>query len=73
MRQRKIIEKSAAIDNLEFAARTLRWYLEVKNFADTLETIAKSIDMAAATLEHASPYARDPGGERVCRAGQVAG
>jgi uncharacterized protein YukE len=52
----EILKTSAAADNFEFAAKTIRWSLEVKKFADVLETIAKSIDMAAATLAKGSPY-----------------
>jgi hypothetical protein len=55
----EIIEKDASLKNLEFAAKTLRWFLEVKNFVDTLETIAKSINMAAETLAYTSPYYKE--------------
>jgi hypothetical protein len=55
----EIFKNSAAMDNLEFAAKTIRWYLEVKKFADTLETIAQSISMAAATLAKGSPYYKE--------------
>ena len=50
------ILKPGAMDKLEFAAKTIQWYLEVKKFADILQTIAKSISMSLATLEHGSPY-----------------
>jgi predicted DNA-binding ArsR family transcriptional regulator len=51
--------RSATIENLEFTAKTLRFYLEVKNFADILETIAKSASMATSTLAHGSPYYKE--------------
>lgn len=56
---KEILQKSATVERLESTAKALRWFLEVKNFVDILETIAKSINMSTKTLVHGSPYYKE--------------
>jgi predicted DNA-binding ArsR family transcriptional regulator len=56
---KEILEKSATVDDLEFAAKAVRLYMEVHNFIGILKTIAESVNMAAAIMAHRSPYYKE--------------
>ena len=55
----ELIQTEAQNKRMENVARFARWALEVNNFLDVLEEVAKSMNMAAATLAQGSPYYKE--------------